>query len=539
MMRTSTQRVFLKGAIAPQQYRSPALLRPHFPILSLRGSVSRAASTTVQLPTSMSSEQNPVTGPFSFHKPMRVLESPTSRPTVVVLGSGWGAISFLRHIDTKAYDVIIVSPRSYFLFTPLLPSCPVGTVDEKSIIEPIASFANKKSGTVTYFEAEARSINPDRNTVTIESFSNISSTSGEGVNVGLKKNDMAEIKYDYLVSAVGSETNTFGIPGVDKYGCFLKEIADSRKIRHKFIEVVERANLLPVDDPERKRLLRIVIVGGGPTGVETAAELQDFVSHDLKTYMPNLANEVQITLVEALPVVLSMFEEKLTSYAEKVLKDTTIELMTRSSVTDVEPDYLVAKTKKEDGTTEETKIPYGVLVWATGNKPRKIVTDLYPLIPEQNNASKGLIVDGYFRVEGTRNIFAIGDNAFSSLAPTAQVAHQSAEFLCSLMNKMSKIKGFPEELKTRDEKIDMFFKDSGFKPFKYVHYGALAYLGADRAVANITYGKRSFYSGGGVFTFYVWRALYLSMILSWRSRFKVMTDWFKNAFFGRDTFKEL
>lgn len=490
--------------------------------------------------TTPSSSSSAVSGSASFRKSARVISpSDSAKPTIVVLGSGWGAISFLKHIDSTKYNVVIISPRNYFLFTPLLPSCPVGTVDEKSIMEPVVSFANKKKGDVTYYEAEATSINPESNTVTIKSFSNITTTNGAGVNIGLQANEIADIKYDYLVSAVGAEPNTFGIPGVAEHGCFLKEIPDSKKIRHQFIESVEKANLLPKGDPERKRLLTLVVVGGGPTGVETAGELQDYIDHDLKSFMPNLVDEVQIVLIEALPVVLSMFETKLTSFAEKVLRDTSIDLKTKTAVGKVEADYLIAKTKKDDGSVEETKIPYGVLVWATGNKPRKVVTDVFQKIPEQNGANRGLIVDENLRVQGTNNFFAIGDNAFAKLPPTAQVAHQEAEYLCKVFNKMGRIPNFHEELKARTEKVDLLFQEHGFKPFEYVHLGALAYLGAEKAIANITYGKRSFYSGGGVITFYIWRALYLGMILSWRSRFKVMADWFKIAFFGRDAFKEL
>lgn len=217
----------------------------------------------------------------------------------MILGSGWGAISFLQHIDSKNFNVTLVSPRNYFLFTPLLPSTPVGTVDEKSIIEPVVNFALKKKGNVSYYEAEATSINPDRNTVTIKSVSTVSQLSQPDHHLGLNQQDQAEIKYDYLVTAVGAEPNTFGIPGVEKYGNFLKEIPHSLEIRKRFLANIEKANLLPKGDPERKRLLTIVVVGGGPTGVETAGELQDYVDQELKRFMPSIAEEVKIHLVEA------------------------------------------------------------------------------------------------------------------------------------------------------------------------------------------------------------------------------------------------
>ncbi|AAS53818.2 AFR447Cp [Eremothecium gossypii ATCC 10895] len=483
--------------------------------------------------------ERPQAGTSSF-KTAKVIENRMDdKPNVVILGSGWGAISFLKHIDARKYNVTVVSPRNYFLFTPLLPSTPVGTVDEKSIIEPVVNFALKKKGNVSYYEAEATSINPQRNTVTIKSVSTVAQLSHPDNHLGLTQQDSAELKYDYLVSAVGAEPNTFGIPGVEEHGNFLKEIPHSFEIRKRFLSNVEKANLLPKGDPERKRLLTIVVVGGGPTGVETAGEFQDYVDQDLKRFMPSIAEEVQIHLVEALPNVLNMFEKKLTSYAQDVLQKTNIKLMLRTAVGKVEKDHLIAKTKKEDGTVVEQTIPYGTLIWATGNKARPIVCDLFKKIPEQNSSTRGLAVDNYMLVKGTNNVFAVGDNAFAGLAPTAQVAHQEAEYLAKVFDKMAKIPDFHEQLTQRKEKVDLLFEEHGFKPFKYVHLGALAYLGAERAIADITYGKKSFYTGGGLITFYIWRVTYLSMLLSARSRFKVIADWLKLTFFKRDCFKEM
>ncbi|KAL3233660.1 Rotenone-insensitive NADH-ubiquinone oxidoreductase, mitochondrial [Nakaseomyces bracarensis] len=483
------------------------------------------------------------TGPTSF-KTMKVIDPDTNdKPSVVILGSGWGAISFLKHIDTKKYNVSIISPRNYFLFTPLLPSAPVGTVDEKSIMEPVVNFALKKKGNVTYYEAEATSINPDRNTVTVNELCAVEQVAkgnkDKGTEFGLERNSGAEIKYDYLITAVGAEPNTFNIPGVEKYGHFIKEVSHSLEIRRKFSENIQKANLLPKGDPERKRLLSIVVVGGGPTGVETAGELQDFVHQELGKFLPNLAEDVQIHLVEALPIVLNMFEKKLSSYAQSVLESTSIKLHLRTAVGKVEEKVLVAKTKHEDGSTTEETIPYGTLIWATGNKCRPVITDLFKKIPEQNSSTRALNINPFLQVQGSNNIFAIGDNAFCGLPPTAQVAHQQAEYLAKSFDKMAQLPNFHKTLAEKKEKSDLLFEENKFKPFKYTHLGALAYLGSEKAIANITYGKRSFYTGGGVFTFYIWRLVYLGMLLSNRLKFKVVSDWIKLAFFRRDFFKDM
>ena len=511
--------------------------------LSPSSSSSLVTSSSIKIDKTVTSVEKKGTGPSSFQTLKTVDDHTVKKPNIVILGSGWGGISFLKTINTKKYDVSIISPRDYFLFTPLLPSTPVGTVDEKSIIEPVVNFALKKKGNVTYYQAEATSIDPDRNVVSIDRvFSMIKPNlkhSGPRKNAGIKKNDPIEIKYDYLVCAVGAEPNTFGIPGVTEHGHFLKELSDSFEIRNTIASNLERANFLPEGDPERKRLLTIVVVGGGPTGVETAGELQDYVTQELKKYLPSLAAEVKIHLVEALPIVLSMFEKKLSSYAQRVLEDTSIQLHLNTAVSKVEADHLIARTKNTDGSITETNIPYGTLIWATGNKIRPIIQNLTKKIPEQANSTRAVTVNPFLTVRGTSNIFAIGDNAFIGLPPTAQVAHQQAEYLSGLFDKMSSVQGFHETLSKRKEKVDLLFEENKFKPFKYRHLGALAYLGHERAIANITYGKTSLYTGGGIFTFYIWRLVYLSMLLSARTRFKVTMDWLKLYFFKRDFFKEL
>lgn len=128
---------------------------------------------------------------------------PTSAPWTPwadQLGTGWGSVSFLKSLDTENYNVIVVSPRNYFLFTPLLPSCTTGTIEHRSIMEPIRNFLRHKKATVKYFEADATKIDHVKKTVKIVDDSDV-------------KGDVAEteIEYDLLVVGVGAENATFGI----------------------------------------------------------------------------------------------------------------------------------------------------------------------------------------------------------------------------------------------------------------------------------------------------------------------------------------
>lgn len=160
----------------------------------------------------------------SNHPPGQLPYDP-SKKTIVILGSGWGSTALLDSIDTTEYNVFVISPYNYFLFTPLLPSVTVGTLNGRSITQPTRYVVRYKKREVQVLEAEATKIDAKNKTVTFED-----RNSGEG-EMGSQ-----EIKYDYLVYGVGSENQTFGIEGVKKHGLFLKELNDAEQIRRRLMD---------------------------------------------------------------------------------------------------------------------------------------------------------------------------------------------------------------------------------------------------------------------------------------------------------------
>lgn len=153
------------------------------------------------------------------------LDQDPKKKTIVVLGNGWGATSFLKSLDNEDYNVVVISPRNYFLFSPLLPSVTVGTLEARSIIQPTRYITRHKKRKCAVYEAEATDVDPAKKTVT---FRDASETNEEHKEV--------TISYDYLVYGVGAENQTFGIKGVKEYGCFLKELKDADKIRRKLLD---------------------------------------------------------------------------------------------------------------------------------------------------------------------------------------------------------------------------------------------------------------------------------------------------------------
>lgn len=159
-------------------------------------------------------------------------------------------------------------------------------------MEPVRNFLRHKKASVIYYEAEATKIDYANKIVHINDESDI-------------KGDIAvnEVPFDMLVVGVGAENATFGIPGVREHGLFLKEVGDAQAIRRRIMDCCETATFKDQKPEEIKRLLHMVVVGGGPTGVEFAGELQDFFLDDLQKWIPDIKGDFHITLVEALPNV--------------------------------------------------------------------------------------------------------------------------------------------------------------------------------------------------------------------------------------------
>ena len=402
---------------------------------------------------------------------------------VVVLGTGFSAYSFIKKIDKTKYDITVVSPRNHFLFTPLLPSTTVGTIEFRSIIEPIRNIEN-----IVFHQAYCVKIEEENRNVICE-------------DSDTKK--IFSLGYDILVIAVGEVTNTFNIEGVKDYALFLKELADARRIRTKVIDCFENASLPGISDEEKRSFLRFVVCGGGPTGVEFAAELYDFLEDDVKKKYSELVKFIEVVLIEAGESVLASFDKKLSEYTMKIFKRQKIRLKTNS--------YISRVTDKKIFLKDGEELSYGVLVWATGNSPTGIINNSGFTLDKKGK----LFTDEYFRLkknEGSfyENIFAIGDCTHmvaGGLPSTAQVAQQQGMFLAKFFNREMKTSG----------------------SFKFKNFGMLAYIGGHKALADTPQFK-----GTGFKTFVFWRSAYLTKLVSFKNKLLVIFDWTKTFLFGRD-----
>ncbi|XP_049849001.1 probable NADH dehydrogenase [Schistocerca gregaria] len=381
----------------------------------------------------------------------------------------------------------MVSPRNHFVFTPLLASTTTGVLDFRSIVDSVRSLPNVK-----FYRACADAIDFERKEVSCVDWR------------GAKHK--FEVGYDKLVIGVGADCNVFDIPGANSENIyFLKEVSDACMIREQIVRVLEWASLPGISVEERRMALHFIVVGGGPTGVEFAAELSDFFWNDIARYYPNIsANDIKITLLEAGDKILPAFQANQVRKAMVNLKRQGIDMRLHSKVREVKPNRVLL----DDGTQLESKL----IVWSTGVGPRKLVKELNV----EKSRSGRILVDDTLRLKSHRDVYALGDCAQienMNHPPTAQVAQQQAKYLVKLLSG------------------ELEASESGKKPtgFVYRPLGLMSYIGNSNSVLESEWLK-----GAGWLEFVIWRSVYLSKIRSWKNRLEIPYEWLRTWIWGRD-----
>lgn len=436
---------------------------------------------------------------------------PGEKPRVVVLGTGWAACRFMKGLDTKIYDIVCISPRNHMVFTPLLASTCVGTLEFRSVVEPVNRIqsALATSPDSYFYMASCFGVDTDKHEVYCETIS----------NGGLPHEPYQfKVAYDKLVIAAGSEPLTFGIKGVKEHAFFLREVNHAQEIRKKLLLNLMLSENPGIPEEEKKRLLHCVVIGGGPTGVEFSGELSDFIMRDVRDRYTHVKDYVKVTLIEA-NEILSSFDVSLRQYATNHLTKSGVGFM-RGVVKEVHPKNIVLN----DGTN----VPYGLLVWSTGVGPSQFVKSLD--LPKSPGGRIG--IDEWLRVPSVEDVFALGDcagfleNSGRPVLPAlAQVAERQGKYLLELFNKIGKHGG--KALSAKDIPLG--------DPFVYKHFGSMASVGRYKALVDLRQSKDAKgLSHAGFVSWLIWRSAYLTRVVSWRNRFYVAVNWATTLVFGRD-----
>jgi NADH dehydrogenase len=398
---------------------------------------------------------------------------------ILILGGGFAGIYLARRLAKKLsrakFEIVLVDKRNYFLFTPLLHEVASATISDKVLVESIAKLLKFKN--VEWKVGTVSKVNLANKNVLV---------------------DGQEIKFDFLAIALGSTVQTYGVKGVEEFALSLKDLADAIQLKNRLISNFEQAELLPIGSRKRKMLLSISIIGAGPTGIELAGEISDFVDEVAGTYFKSITkNEVVLNLINATEKLLPRNNPKLGEWCKNYLLESGYKIYSSKKVTEIE----LGVIKFDDNTNLKSEL----IVWTAGVKPNSLDIDK---AAEKDDGNR-FIVDSYLRLKGQRNVFALGDIA-SGYPMLAQVAVQQAEMVA------------------RNFELIAQNKNPKFK-FKFVNKGFLVSVGKWKAVGEVLGVPIR-----GPHVWILWHMVYFMEFISIPKKIKVLLDWILNVFVKRD-----
>lgn len=407
---------------------------------------------------------------------MKTSSTPAVR--VAIVGGGFGgryAAQRLANRLPKGSRITLVDRNDYMLYTPMLTEVAGRSVSPAHIQAPNRALSRK----ITYVQGELKSADLQKKTI--------------------KLADGREFAADHLLFALGSTTNFRGVEGAETHSLTMKTLDDARRARTLAQRNVELA-AAEGDPVKRKQMLSFIVAGGGYTGVESIAALNDLVRDTAREH--GIApSELAVTIVEPAKRLMAEMPETLASYSEGQLKQAGVRVLTGVGVKSVEPNQLTL-------TTGET-LPFGLLIWDTGIQPNPIIRDF----DCQKGKKGGIVTDSTFRVLKRPGVWAIGDCAETPkpdgsgqyFVPTAQNATREGSHVAD--NILAVIHG------------------RTVKPFTYKQIGELAVVGRRSGVANV-FGVQV----KGVLGWLMWRGVYLAKMPGIPQRAGLLTDWIRLAF---------
>jgi len=386
------------------------------------------------------------------------------RPRVLVLGGGFAGIGAAQKLKKSEADVVVVDKHDYHTFQPLLYQVATGLLEQPAVGHPIRDLFHKQDNVrihqdrVTAIDLEARRVTFD---------------------------ELEPVSYDYLVLGIGAEVNFFGVEGAADHAFPLYTLADAVRLKNHVLRTWEKADREPslIDDGA----LNIVVVGGGPTGVETAGALAELYNGVFRKDYPDVATDrAKITLVEAGPQIFPMFKEEIRTYTEEALTKRGVEVQTGEVVESITPQRVTLKSG--------TVLPAHTLVWGAGLQGNALVQSLGLELERGNRIG----VDEELRIPSHPEVYAVGDVAAITDQKTSQVLPQ----LGSVALQSGEHAG-----KTLAERI--------------AGKGTMAAIGRGSAVVQMLGGKTM----KGKTAQLAWATVHLALLPTNEDRSKAVVDW--------------
>ncbi len=394
----------------------------------------------------------------------------TNKPRIVIIGGGFAGMNLAKSLRNAPAQVVLIDKNNYHTFQPLLYQVATAGLEPDSITYPLRKIFNRYDD--FYFRvATAQEVDTNHNLVIT---------------------DRGTIEYDYLVVALGAETNYFGNKQIERHSMPMKSVREALDLRSLILQNFEDA-LITKDIQERERLMNIVIVGGGPTGVELAGALAELRKWILPKDYPDLDfRQMKIHLMEGQSRLLGGMSEEASQKSEEFLQKMEVEIWTNTLVKDFDGSEIHTNTNK--------KLSSKTLIWAAGVKG-------CPIKGISSEKSGRVVVDDELRVKDHDNIFAIGDLASvesdeinHGYPMLASVATQQGVFLAKNFRRM--------------------LAGVNTQPFKYNDKGTMATVGRNRAVVDLPNIKFQ-----GRIAWYAWMFIHLILLVGFRNRVVALINW--------------
>ncbi len=400
-----------------------------------------------------------------------------SLPLVLIVGAGFGGLRAARALRKAPLRVALVDRRNYHLFQPLLYQVATAGLAPEEIAHPVRGILRSQRN-FTFHLAEVTGVELDARRLHTQN---------------------GPLAYDYLILAMGSETNYFGLDSLAQHGFALKDLDEAAAIRNHVLRMFELAEHEPNPDA-RRALLTFVVVGGGPTGVESAGALSELIRLVLVKDHPRLdLNDVRILLLEATNLLLNGFPDRLQQHAAETLWQKHVEVRFGAAVADFDGLRVTLKSGE--------LIPAHTLIWAAGVRAARLADALGVTQARQGR----VVVQPTLQIPGHPTAFVIGDAAYleadgQPLPMMAPVAMQQAELAAA--NILRHLQGKP------------------LAGFVYQDPGSLATIGRNAAIARL--GRFQFH---GFLAWLMWLVVHLIQLIGFRNRLLVLINWAWDYFF--------
>jgi NADH:ubiquinone reductase (H+-translocating) len=396
------------------------------------------------------------------------------RPRVLVLGGGFAGIGAAQKLRKSDVDVVVVDKHDYHTFQPLLYQVATGLLEQPAVGHPIRDLFHEQENARIH-QDRVISVDLDAHEVTFD--------------------ELEPTTYDYLVFALGAEVNFFGVEGAADHAFPLYTLSDAVRLKNHVLRTWEEADRKPglVEDGA----LNVVVVGGGPTGVETAGAMAELYNGVFKKDYPDMPpDQAKIILVEAGPELFPMFKEDIRDYTEKALAKRGVEVMTGEVVESITPQRVTLKSG--------TELRAHTLVWGAGLQGNELVRSLGLELEKGNRIG----VDGELRIPSHPEVYAVGDVAAITDEKTNQVLPQ----LGSVALQSGEHAG---------ETIAGRLAGKETKPFKYHDKGTMAAIGRGSAVVQMLGGRTM----KGKTASLAWGTVHLALLPTNEDRAKAVVDW--------------